>query len=474
MYSPGFFPKGYLCKPFNGGYYEVQGLAAQYGFDPAKTPWNEMSPEAQRAFLFGDPGPITFSYQSRTGRTRTRTGRFPGFYGWIGDWDVGGTYTDTQICSECHGGKLRPEYAAVSLAGQNLQQLSGMSLDALYGVLERLVQDAGLQGGQRGVVGAALSTALHRLHFLRQVGLGYVNLDRPASTLSAGEAERIALAGLLGSGLTSLTVLLDEPTRGLHPREVGALLEALVALRDEGNTVIVVEHDLDVIRAADHLIDMGPGAGAKGGEIVAQGPPSVVADCDTATAWWLRGERRLEIEERRRTAQWMTIRGAREHNLRDIDVRFPLGALVGLCGVSGSGKSTLLIDTLGRVLAPKKQTTSVAYEKIDPGEHDAIEGAPRRVMMVDQAKTGLRSPASYLGLNRILHALYAEGEDAQALGLDEKDLGQRCSVCGGSGAERLDMGFLPDVYVPCETCRGTGYRAEACEVAYGGSLCPRS
>jgi excinuclease ABC subunit A len=321
-------------------------------------------------------------------------------------------------------------------------------------------------------VEASLNTALYRLRFLLQVGLGYVNLDRLASTLSAGEAQRIALAGLLGSRLTSLTVLLDEPTRGLHPREVGALLEALRSLRDEGNTVIVVEHDLDAIRAADYVIDMGPGAGAQGGEIVAQGTPEAVARADTITARWLCSERHLTVGERRSPERWMTICGAREHNLCDIDVRFPLGMLVGLCGVSGSGKSTLLIDTLGRTLAPKKQTTSVAYENVEPGEHDAIEGAPSRVVMVDQAKKGLRSPASYLGLSRIVHALYAEGQDAQALGLDEKALGQSCSLCGGSGTHRIEMGFLPDVHVPCEACHATGYRAEAWQVHLRGIPLP--
>jgi excinuclease ABC subunit A len=321
-------------------------------------------------------------------------------------------------------------------------------------------------------VASSLETAQRRLRFLLQVGLGYINLDRSASTLSAGEAQRIRLAGLLGSGLTSLTVLLDEPTRGLHPSEVGALLGALEALRDEGNTVIVVEHDLDVIRAADHLIDMGPGPGALGGQVVAQGPPSLVAQQTSVTSLWLRGERHPRRWRRTGAQRWMTIRGARANNLRALTVCFPLHSLVGVCGVSGSGKSTLLIDTLGRALAPKKQTTSVAYEEIEPGAHESIEGAPGRAVLVDQTKRGVHSPANFFGLSRSIHELYARGVDAQSLGLDAKALGQRCSACRGSGSAVIDMGFLPNVRSTCEVCRGTGYRPEAWEIRFRGVALP--
>jgi excinuclease ABC subunit A len=477
MYSPGFFPKGYLCKPFNGGYDCLQALAARYGFDPAATPWNKMSPEAQRAFLFGDPEPLEVTYTSRTGRTRTRRDLFPGFYGWIRDWDVGGTYTDTQVCPDCHGARLRPEYAAVQLNGHGLHSLSEMPLSELYEVLRDL-QDgwpeiASQQGHPvREIVEPALHTALARLRFLLAVGLGYIHLNRLASTLSAGEAQRIRLAGLLGSGLVHLTVLLDEPSRGLHPCEVDALLAALSDLRNVGNTVIVVEHDPQLIRAADYLIDMGPGAGVLGGEVVAQGTPDQVAQADTVTARWLRGERRLDLGPRRPVTAWMTIRGARANNLKGEDVRLPLGVLCGICGVSGSGKSTLLIDTLGRALAPIKQTTSVAYQDVEPGAHEAIEGAPRRAILVDQAKKGLHSPASFLGLTQLLHALYAESEDAQALGLDEQKLGSRCSACRGSGEIALDMGFLPAVHTFCEVCQGSGYRPEAWQVRVRGVALP--
>jgi excinuclease ABC subunit A len=236
--------------------------------------------------------------------------------------------------------------------------------------------------------------------------------------------------------------------------------------------VVVVEHDPELIRAADQIVDMGPGAGAAGGRIVALGTPAEVASADTPTARWLRGAVPAAAYPRRTAERWMTVRGARAHNLRGIDVRFPLDALVGICGVSGSGKSTLLIDTIGRALAPRKQTTSVAYEDVEPGEHDAVLDAPETAILVDQSKAGVRSPADFLGLNRPVHRLYADSEDAHALGLDEKALRRRCSACGGSGTVRIDMGFLPDVHLMCETCDGTGYRPEARDVHVCGVALP--
>lgn len=475
MYSPGFFPKGYLCEPFNHGYYMVQDLAARYNFDPDTTPWNQMTPGAQHAFLYGDPEPLEVTVHSRTGRTEVRVINFPGFYGFIRDWDVGGTYTRTEVCPQCHGERLRPEYTTVTLGGHNIHQLSEMPLSGLAQVLEEFsrVFHTSYPEGNSHYAQTSLHTAKKRLRFLLQVGLGYLQLNRVAGSLSAGEAQRAKLAGMLGSGLTSLTVLLDEPTRGLHATEVEALLEALTGLRDEGNTVIVIEHDLMVIRAADHLIDLGPGAGIEGGEIVAQGKPDQVAKTDTLTGIWLRGERKFNLNRaRRESSGWMEIQGARAHNLRGETIRLPLGILVGVCGVSGSGKSTLVIDTLGRALAPKKQTTSVAYEPVEPGEHDAIEGAPARTTLVDQVLRGVQSPVAYLGLDPKLRKIYAASEDAKALGITENDLTHKCAPCKGRGFTRIDMGFLPDVRLPCDTCRGTGLLPEAREVRLRGLALP--
>lgn len=469
MYSPGFFPKGYICKPYNGGYYMLQALAQRYGFDPATTPWNRMRPQAQKAFLFGDPDPLNVEYVSRSARTSNRRQAFRGFYGWVGDWDFGGTYTSQAKCPECGGGRIRPEYLAVTLGQHNMARLSEMSLSELLAVLSKLDKP----NHRTQIAGYSLRTALRRLSFLQAVGLGYLNLNRLSMSLSAGEAQRIRLAGLLGSGLRFLTVLVDEPSRGLHPSEVDALASALRELRNEGNTVIVVDHDPVLIKAADHLVDIGPGPGVAGGRVVAQGSPIEVARVDTPTGRWLRGERQMDtVRERRSPREWMTVRGARANNLRGKDVRFPLGTLIGVCGVSGSGKSTLLIDTIGRAIAPVRQTTSVAYEPIQPGEHDGIDGAPARAVIVDQAKKGVSSPADFLGLEAQLRGLYAQSEDARALGVGESGFGRRCSVCGGGGVMRTDMGFLPDVMETCELCRGTGYTREAWDIRLHGASLP--
>ncbi len=465
MYSPGFFPNGYLGKPFNGGYYMLLALAEHYGFDPRKTPWNEISSEAQHAFLFGSPLELDITYHSRKGRSNTYRAKFPGFYGFIRDWDVGGTYSDNKPCPACGGARLRPEYLAVRLDGSNIYELEQMTLVELGRRLTVLAPT-------RRELASTLDTVRQRLGFLIQVGLGYLNLGRVAGTLSAGEAQRIRLASLLGSGLTALTVLLDEPTRGLHPAEVEALLRALETLRDEGNTVIVVEHDPQVMRRADCLIDMGPGAGQNGGRIVAQGTPEAVAQGGSLTGRWLRGERRIDARNRRQPLGWMTLHGARANNLKGEKVAIPLGVLAGVCGVSGSGKSTLVADTLGRALAPKKQTTSVAHEPVEPGEYEAIEGAPPRTLVVDQSKAGLSSPATFLDLARPIQAIYAASPEAQARGLNEVKLAERCSVCDGRGRLTLDMTFLPDVHVTCETCRGSGYTAEAWEVRLNGLALP--
>ena len=466
MYSPGFFPQGYLCKPGNGGYDVIQAFSLRHGFNPASTPWREVPEEVRNMFMFGDPYPLEVTSTSPKGRSRKSTVKFNGFYGWIRDWDVGGTYTDTVVCPTCEGKRFRPEYLAVRVDGNNIHELNQMPLNQLKEVIN------GIELSHGNPAQYSLATIKKRLQFLNQVGLRYVNLNRVSGSLSAGEAQRVKLAGLLGSGLTNLTILLDEPSRGLHPSEVNALMCALGELRDEGNTVVVVEHDLEVISKSDYLIDMGPGAGTNGGLVVAQGTPKEVSKTDTVTGKWLKGKNISLKKEYRTPTSWLTVKGARENNLKEDTISIPLGVLVGVCGVSGSGKSTLMIDTIGRALSPVKQTTSVAREPVDPGAHDSLEGAPKKTIQVDQSKRGIRSPYNFLGLSRPLAKVYADSEDAKALGLDVKTLGERCTVCRGGGSVRIDMGFLPDVNVECEACQGTGYTPEAWEVRLHGYALP--
>lgn len=477
MYSPGFFPFGYMCKPPNM-YYDLKALGNRYNFDPEKTPWNQMTPEAQHAFLFGDPEPLEIHYKDRKGGIRVYHRSFWGFYRLVGDWDQFGTYVDIRTCPECNGATLRPEFLAQTLRGYTIHELGELPLTQLHKILTTISTTQ-----EFTVIESSYTTVLKRLHFLIQVGLGYIHLNRITATLSAGEAERIKLAGVLGSNLTSLTLLLDEPSRGLHPSEVGALVDALKSLKNEGNTVIVVEHDPVVINQADYLIDLGPGAGIAGGEIVAQGTPEEVAQTDTLTGLWLRGERWTTpfqttsgqtklLSARRNPKRFMIIQGACAHNLKGEPVRIPLGVLVGVCGVSGSGKSTLLIDTVGRALVPTKHTTSVAHEPITPGEHDSIEGAPDRVILVDQTRKGIYSPLKFLNLRNALLKVYAESEDAHALGMDEKLLNRSCSVCNGDGLIKMDMGFLPAVRFSCDACQGTGYSPEAWDVHVKGYALP--
>lgn len=467
MYSPGFFPKGYLCKPGNGGYDIVQAFALRHGFDPAKTPWNKIPAEVQQKFLLGDPEPLEVTFRNPRGKTYTSSVSFPGFYGWIRDWDMGGTYTDTVTCPDCNGAKLRPRYLAVTLKGYNIHRLSEQPLSRLLKVFsshEGHEEHEGSAGDLK-----SLDVVIKRLGFLVRVGLGYLDLNRVTATLSAGEAQRVKLAGMLGSGLTSLTVLLDEPSRGLHPGEVKALSGVLKELSSEGNTVIVVEHDLELIREADYLIDVGPFAGTSGGKIVARGTPLEVSGRDTVTGAWLRGRNGTNVHRnRRKPGKWLVIEGASENNLRGDRVRIPRGVLAGICGVSGSGKSTLMIDTIGRVLAPVKHTTSVAREPLEPGRHERITGAPDRTLLVDQTKKGIQSPAGFLEILAPLSKLFSGSEDAGALGLDESTFRKRCSVCRGRGMIREDMGFLPGIDTECEICDGTGYTPEVRDVFLHG------
>ncbi|MEM7363366.1 MAG: ATP-binding cassette domain-containing protein, partial [Pseudomonadota bacterium] len=464
MYSPGFYPQGYYGKPFNGGYYDLQALAEKYGFDPFETPWGQMSKEAQDAFLFGDDEPMEVTYVGRKGHTRKSVQRFHGVFETIGAWDQGGTYTEPKVCPACHGGRLRPEYLAVTLGGYNMHDLCTRPVADLVEICDSIDGD--------DMTVTALEQLRLRVALLSELGLGYLHLDRRTASLSAGEAQRLSLAKVIASGLSGLTVLLDEPSRGMHPREVEALINMLHRIRDNGNTAIVVEHDPDIILSADHIIDVGPGAGAEGGHIVASGPPEAVKqNAASATAKML-NEPRVIREPHSKTDACITIRGAAENNLQVDALKIPLGLIVGVCGVSGSGKSTLIMDTLARVVAPRKQTTSVAQESIIPGVHQEISGYPPRCVLVDQAREGIQSPSAFLGLTNAIAREYAASNDAVAMGMDQKTLLLPCGNCDGQGHIRFDMGFLPSEDSLCESCDGSGYREETKEVRIRGVSFP--
>ena len=470
MYSPGFWPQGYLCKPYNGGYYVLQALAKRYAFDPASTPWNEMSNEAQDAFLYGSDEPLEVHYENRKGHKRTYTSKYTGFYhGWVDEWDIGGTYTDVKPCESCKGAKLRPEYLSVTLDGYNIHQLSELAFVDLLKIIESI----SLEKNVPDIVHSSYETVKDRLKFLIKTGLGYVHMNRIAASLSAGEAQRVRLAGVLGSGLTSLTIVLDEPSRGLHPSELEALLEALVELRNMGNTILMVEHDMLLINSADYIVDLGPKAGVEGGKIVATGTPDEIKKENTITAEWLNGKKKFKyIKKKKIPKKWLKIYGVKENNLKGETIEIPHGLLVGLCGVSGSGKSTLLIDTIGRALAPKKHTTSMAQEPLEPGKHDKIEGELSQTIIIDQTRASITSPLNYLGLRKNFFKIFAESEDAILLGLGEKELKKSCTACKGYGLIKTDMGFLPDIYDACEVCNGTGYSMDAWKVKVNGISLP--
>ena len=470
MYSPGFWPQGYLCKPYNGGYYELQALAKRYNFDPASTPWNEMSKEAQDAFLYGSKEPLEIHYESRKGYKRIYSRKYNGFFhGWVNEWDIGGTYTDIKPCESCKGTKLRPEFLAFTLDGYNVYQLNELPFVDLL----KIIGGISLSDEVPAIIHNSYKKILDRLSFLFKTGLGYVHLNRIAASLSAGEAQRVRLAGVLGSGLTSLTIVLDEPSRGLHPSELEALLEALVELRDMGNTILMVEHDMLLINSADYIIDLGPKAGVKGGKIVAKGSLNEIKKSNTITADWLNGKKKFNFVKREKTPKkWLKIYGAKENNLKGDIVEIPHGLLVGLCGVSGSGKSTLLIDTIGRILAPIKHTTSMAQEPLEPGKYDKIEGELSQTIIIDQTRASITSPMNYLGLRSKFFKIFAASADAISLGLSDANLKKRCTACKGNGIIRTDMGFLPDIFDSCEICNGTGYSMDAWKVKVNGFSLP--
>ncbi|HTV77022.1 MAG TPA: excinuclease ABC subunit UvrA [Steroidobacteraceae bacterium] len=468
----------------NAHYMEIVGsLARHYGFD-VETPWEELPPKIRKVLLEGSDGaPVEFRQQGAGGRMARKRQAWEGFMPYMERRyretqsprvrEELARYLGNQPCPDCAGTRLNRTARFVFVGGHTLPQIAHLSVGAALATL----RDLRLPGWRAEVAARILKDVADRLRFLKDVGLDYLTLDRSAETLSGGEAQRIRLASQVGSGLTGVMYILDEPSIGLHQRDNARLLATLAALRDAGNTVIVVEHDTDAILAADHVVDLGPGAGVHGGSVVASGTPDEIKrNPDSLTGQYLSGARAITVP-RERTARnperSLRILGASGNNLRNIDVDIPLGLFTCVTGVSGSGKSTLINDTLYQHAAAHLNGTpreSALCRRIEGLEH--ID----RVIDIDQSpigRTPRSNPATYTGLFTPLRELYAAVPESRARGYDAGRFsfnvkGGRCEACEGDGVLKVEMHFLPDVYVPCDVCKGQRYNRETLEIRYRG------
>ncbi len=460
----------------------LEGLAGELEFS-LDTPWNQLPEDIQNAVLFGKDFAVKVKWKNKYGRELRYTSGFEGVLGYIerkwlesendfqrGRWSG---FLREIPCDACDGARLRPEVLGVKVSGNSIADVARLSLADCSKFFTGLVLDE-----RDAKIGAQVLREIQaRLNFLLDVGLDYLSLERSAGTLSGGEAQRIRLATQIGSGLTGVLYVLDEPSIGLHQRDNRRLIETLVKLRDLGNTLVVVEHDEDTIKASDWIVDIGPGAGVHGGEVVHSGTyKEILTNQRSVTGAYLSGREKIATPTNRRPIDWkrsLKVVGAAENNLKNVDVQFPLGVLTAVTGVSGSGKSSLVNDILYEVLA-----NGLNGAKGVPGRHTRVEGLELldKVVHVDQApigRTPRSNPATYTGVFDHIRKLFAETAESKVRGYQQGRFsfnvkGGRCESCAGDGTLRIEMNFLPDVYVACEECHGARYNRETLQVHYKG------
>ncbi|MCH2468340.1 MAG: excinuclease ABC subunit UvrA, partial [Gemmatimonadetes bacterium] len=477
----------------------IPGLAAAYEFDPS-LPWSELDLEVRDAIIGGSGTmKLRFPYKSGSGKVETYyEDRWEGVRANVDRRYRETTsesvrrqledYMSTLACAACDGTRLKPESRAVTIVGRSIGEIGELSISEAGEFFNSLLSEEVFQAGIQSndwkkppipveIAGPILKEVTERLRFLCDVGLDYLTLGRAAGSLSGGEAQRIRLATQIGSRLVGVLYILDEPSIGLHQRDNDQLLVTLERLRDLGNTVLVVEHDEDTIRRADHIVDLGPGAGRHGGEVVANGPlGALLEEEESLTAAYLRGDRQILVPEQRRKIdkeRSINVVGARGHNLQDLNVHFPLGVFSCVTGVSGSGKSTLVNETLYHALARRLYRSNLV-----PAGHDRIDGVELvdKVIDVDQSpigRTPRSNPATYTGLFTPIRELFADLPESQMRGYGPGRFsfnvkGGRCEACKGDGLVKIEMHFLPDVYVTCDVCRGRRYNRETLDVYYKG------
>jgi excinuclease ABC subunit A len=473
-------------QPWNRGitaYWKrlIASVAEAYEIDLNK-PWAKLKKLEKEVFLYGTGSERhQVSYTNRFGRRRSYKVRFEGIVNNLerryeetdseSNRERIESYMAEQPCPDCKGARLRPESLAVKVGGISIAEFSDKSARAA----SEWINELKMNETERAIARLIVREISERLAFLENVGIGYLSLGRSARSLSGGEAQRIRLATQIGSSLVGVMYVLDEPSIGLHQRDNEKLIATLDRLRDLGNTVIVVEHDEGTMMAADHLVDLGPGAGEHGGYVISAGTPAEVAkDAASLTGQYLSGKRKIELpEERRSPSGVLLVRGAREHNLKGIDVAVPLGVFCCVTGVSGSGKSTLVNETLHHSVANR-----LHQAKLRPGAHDGVDGLSQidKIINIDQSpigRTPRSNPATYTGVFDHIRQLFAQTQEARARGYKPGRFsfnvkGGRCEVCRGDGQIKIEMHFLPDVYVPCEQCHGKRYNRETLEVRFKG------